>query len=184
MGRKALKQTWPHCNRDDRGSRCREDKGNVCNGRESALSDPDINHTRKSFEKLEFLVVQDIFMSETAELADVVLPASCFAEKDGTFTNTERRVQMVRKAVEPPEEAMEDWRIIMRLSNAFGYKMEYKTPADIMDEIASLTPQYAGISFDRLNGLGIQWPCPDKNHPGTRTLHKEKFTRAKASLQR
>jgi formate dehydrogenase alpha subunit len=151
-------------------------------GENPMLSDPDINHTRKAFEKLEFLVVQDIFMSETAELADVVLPASCFAEKDGTFTNTERRVQRVRKAVEPPGEAMEDWKIIMKLSNAFGYKMEYKSPADIMDEIASNTPQYAGISFDRLEGLGIQWPCPDKNHPGTKTLHKEKFTRGKGQF--
>ncbi len=148
-------------------------------GENPLLSDPDINYTREAFEKLEFLVVQDIFMSETAELADVVLPASCFAEKDGTFTNTERRVQRVRKAVEPPGEAMEDWRIIIKLSNAFGYKMEYGHPSQIMDEIALSMPQYAGISFDRLNGLGIQWPCPDKNHPGTRTLHKEKFTRGK-----
>lgn len=148
-------------------------------GENPLLSDPDINYTREAFEKLEFLVVQDIFMSETAELADVVLPASCFAEKDGTFTNTERRVQRVRKAVEPPGEAMEDWRIIIKLSNAFGYKMEYEHPSQIMDEIALSMPQYAGLSLDRLNGLGIQWPCPDKNHPGTRTLHKEKFTRGK-----
>ncbi len=148
-------------------------------GENPLLSDPDINYTREAFEKLEFLVVQDIFMSETAELAHVILPASCFAEKDGTFTNTERRVQRVRKAVEPPGEAMEDWQIIMKISNAFGCKMGYEHPSQIMDELALSMPQCAGISFDRLNGLGIQWPCPDKAHPGTRTLHKEKFTRGK-----
>ena len=125
---------------------------------------PDINHVREGLEALDFLVVQDIFMSETAQLADVVLPACAFAEKEGTFTNTERRVQRVRKAVEPPGEAREDWRILCELAAQMGYKMSYSDAGEIQKEIASLTPIYGGITYDRLGGAGLQWPCPTRDY--------------------
>jgi formate dehydrogenase alpha subunit len=158
-------------------------KGNIKTiyimGENPMISDPDINHVREGLEKLEFLAVQDIFLTETAQLADVVLPATSYAEKDGTFTSTERLVQMVRKAIEPPGESRADWQIICDLAKAMGSKeFEYGTPADIMDEIASLTPSYGGMSFDRLQKGGLAWPCPSKEHPGTPYLHKEKFARA------
>jgi formate dehydrogenase alpha subunit len=147
-------------------------------GENPMVSDPDINHVKEQLEKLDFLVVQDIFLSETAQLADVVLPGACFAEKDGTFTSTERRVQRIRKAVEPPGEARADWEIIVELSKRLGYNgMNYASPNEVMDEIAKLTPIYGGITFDRLEGAGLQWPCPTKDHPGTKYLHKDKFTR-------
>jgi predicted molibdopterin-dependent oxidoreductase YjgC len=148
-------------------------------GENPMISDPDINHVKKSLESLEFLVVQDIFLTETAELADLVLPAVSFAEKDGTFTNTERRVQMVRKAIEPVGDAKPDWIIIMELMNRLGYNKTYSHPAEIMEEIASLTPQYGGIGYERLEEKGLQWPCPTKEHPGTKFLHKEGFSRGK-----
>ncbi len=146
-------------------------------GENPVLSDADANHVAEALEKLDFLVVQDIFLTETARYADVVLPAACFAEKDGTFSNTERRVQRVRKAVDPPGEALADWEIICRIANAMGYQMNYASPAEIMDEIASLTPSYGGISFARLEKNGLQWPCPTPDHPGTPFLHGEKFSR-------
>jgi len=158
-------------------------KGNVkamyIMGENPMISDPDISHVREGLENLEFLAVQDIFLSETAQLADVVLPAASYAEKEGTFTSTERLVQMVRKAIEPPGESKADWEIICDLAKAMGSKeFEYKSPAEIMDEIASLTPSYAGIVYERLQRGGLQWPCPSKEHPGTPYLHKEKFARA------
>ena len=147
-------------------------------GENPMLSDPDQGHARKVLENLELLVVQDIFLTETAALADVVLPAACYAEKEGTFTNTERRVQRLRKAVEPPGEARADWEIICDLAARAGYHgMRYGSPAEIMDEIATLTPSYGGISYDRLWPHGLQWPCPDPSHPGTPLLHVERFTR-------
>jgi len=146
-------------------------------GENSALSDPNANRTWQALKKLDFLVVQDIFPTETTEYADVVLPAACFAEKEGTFTNTERRVQKLNKAFDPPGEAKADWRIISELAVKFGYKMEYNSPKDVMNEIASLTPIYGGIKYERLNEEGLQWPCPDEKHPGTRFLHKDKFSR-------
>jgi len=146
-------------------------------GENPLLSDPDAGHVRRALENLDFLVVQDIFLSETAALADVVLPAACFAEKDGTFTNTERRVQLVRKAVEPPGEALPDWQIVCRLAAALGYPMDYPNTAAVMEEIARLTPSYGGISHARLEKGGLQWPCPTPEHPGTPYLHAEKFTR-------
>lgn len=146
-------------------------------GENPILSDADAGHVAEALEKLEFLVVQDIFLTETARYADVVLPAACFAEKDGTFTNTERRVQRVRKAVDPPGEALADWEIICKLASAMGYYMSYSSPAEIMDEIASLTPSYGGISYARLEKGGIQWPCPNAEHPGTPFLHAERFSR-------
>ncbi len=146
-------------------------------GENPVLSDADASHVAKGLENLDFLVVQDIFLTETARYADVVLPAACFAEKDGTFSNTERRVQRVRKAVAPPGEALADWEIICRLANAMGYEMNYSSPREILDEIADLTPSYGGISFERLEEKGIQWPCPTADHPGTPFLHGEKFNR-------
>ncbi len=153
-------------------------KGMFVMGENPMLSDPDQAHARHALENLEFLAVQDIFLTETAALADVVLPAACYAEKDGTFTNTERRVQRVRKAVEPPGEARADWEIICALAEQAGYPgMRYPGPAEVMDEIASLTPSYGGIAYDRLDPHGLQWPCPDRSHPGTPVLHLERFTR-------
>ncbi|MFA6426446.1 MAG: formate dehydrogenase subunit alpha [Phycisphaerae bacterium] len=151
-------------------------------GENPALSDPNLNRTRKALRDVEFLVVQDIFMTETAEFADVVLPSVCFAEKTGTFTNTERRVQLVRKAVTPPGEARGDWEIIAQLAAKMGYNMHYNGSNNIMDEVASISPIYGGISFSRIDPLGIQWPCPHKEHPGTKYLHKDKFTRGKGKF--
>jgi formate dehydrogenase alpha subunit len=146
-------------------------------GENPMLSDPDTNHVEEGLRNLAFLVVQDIFLSETAELADVVLPAASFAEKDGTFTNTERRVQRVRKALEAPGRARPDWHILCDLARRMGYPMAYDHPSDIQDEIASLTPSYGGIAYDRLEAGGLQWPCPDRDHPGTPYLHKGTFAR-------
>ena len=145
-------------------------------GENPMVSDPDLKHARKSLEKLDFLVVQDIFMTETARLAHVVLPSASFAEKDGTFTNTERKVQRVRKAVSSPGEAREDWRIISDLSNRMGYPMRYESPKAIFEEIARVTPSYCGISFVRLEQDGIFWPCTGTEHPGTPCLHMDQFT--------
>jgi len=146
-------------------------------GENPMVSDPDIGHVKHALESLDFLIVQDIFLTETAQLADVVLPAACWAEKDGTFTNTERRVQLIRKAVNPPGEALEDWLIIKKLAEKMGYgdKFNYNSPRDIFEEIRRVTPQYAGITYERLGVDGIQWPCPHENHPGTPILHVEKF---------
>ncbi len=158
-------------------------KGLYIMGENPALSDPDLTQVRKALEKLEFLVIQDIFMSETAEYADVVLPAASFAEKDGTFTNTERRVQRIRKAIEPKGKSKPDWQILSEIGKRCGYSgIEYQDPSQIMDEIASLTPIYGGISYERLEPFGLQWPCPAKEHPGTPYLHKDKFAKGKGSF--
>lgn len=122
-------------------------------------------------------------MSETAKLADVILPGACFAEKDGTFTASERRVQRVRKAVEPPGLARPDWESICGVSGAMGYEMKYAHPGEVFDEMASLTPSYAGLDYARLEGDGLQWPCPTKDHPGTVFLHEGKFSRGKGLFQ-
>jgi formate dehydrogenase alpha subunit len=156
-------------------------------GENPMISDPDVNHVKKCLEALDFFVVQDIFLSETAQLADVVFPAASFAEKEGTFTNTERRVQRVRRALAPPGEARRDWSILCDVAEKLGSPMtfkgtEYIDASDIMDEIASLTPIYGGMSFDRLDDVGLQWPCPDKNHQGTRYLHKGIFSRGKGKF--
>ena len=151
-------------------------------GENPALSDPNLNRTRKALEMVDFLIVQDIFLSETAQYADVVLPSVCFAEKDGTFTNTERRVQRVRAAVTPPGQARSDWETICDVSTKLGYPMSYDSAGQIIDEIASVTPIYGGISFDRIDSVGLQWPCPDKDHPGTKYLHKGRFTRGKGKF--
>jgi formate dehydrogenase alpha subunit len=144
-------------------------------GENPAVSDPDTSHVEKCFNALDFLVVQDIFMTETAKMADVVLPSTCFAEKDGTFSNTERRIQRVRKAVNAPGKALGDWEIICNLANRMGYPMVYQNSREIMDEIASVTPSYGGITYERLETESLHWPCPDRNHPGTPVLHGKTF---------
>ena len=154
-------------------------KGMYIMGENPMLSDPDLNHVKKALERLDFLVVQDIFLSETAELADVVLPACSFAEKDGTFTNTERRVQRVRRAIGPVGTSRSDWEIVCDVASRMGYKMSYDSTETIMEEIAALTPIYGGIHYDRLGDFGLQWPCPSRDHPGTKYLHKGAFTRGK-----
>ncbi len=149
-------------------------------GENPMVSDPDISHVKKSLGKLDLLVVQDIFLTETAELADVVLPAGAFAEKDGTFTNTERRIQRVRRAINPPGKAKADWEILMDIMNRLGYSKKYMNTSDIMDEIASLTPSYGGVNYKRLEDpMGLQWPCLDEDHPGTVYLHKEAIARGR-----
>ncbi len=154
-------------------------KGLYVLGENPIVSDPDSTHVAKALESIDFLVVQDIFLTPTAELADVVLPGSSFAEKDGTFTNTERRVMRVRKAVDPPGDAKADWEIIQEVASRFGYPMHYESPQAIMEEIAAVTPSYGGISYERLEGQGLQWPCPNPDHPGTVYLHKDKFARGR-----
>ncbi|MHC1741760.1 MAG: formate dehydrogenase subunit alpha [Syntrophobacteraceae bacterium] len=156
-------------------------KGMFIVGENPMVCDPDINHVREGLQKLELLVVQDIFLTETAQLAHIVLPAASFAEKDGTFTNTDRRVQRVRKAIEPVGEAKADWQIIAELARALGAGgFNYTSPKDIMEEIASLTPSYGGISYERLDaGEVLHWPCPTADHPGTPILHRERFVRGK-----
>ena len=148
-------------------------------GENPMVSDPDLNHAKHSLENLEFMVVQDIFETETTALADVVLPAFCFAEKNGTFSNTERRVQRVRKAVNAPGEAKQDWQILCEIAQKMGYDMAYEDSHAVFKEMTSLTPSYAGITWERIDKLGIHWPCPDENHPGTPILHTTQFTRGK-----
>ena len=152
-------------------------KALYCMGENPVLSDPNANHTRAALGKLDLLIVQDIFLTETAQYAHVVLPSACFAEKDGTFTNTERRVQRLRKALDPPGQARADWEIIADIATRMGCPMAWETPAEVMDEIAALTPIYGGISYERLEGEGLQWPCPTPDHPGTPYLHKGTFSR-------
>jgi formate dehydrogenase alpha subunit len=146
-------------------------------GENPMLSDPDQTHVEEALRGLDFLVVQDIFLSETAALADVVLPAASFAEKDGTFTNTERKVQLLHAAVPSPGQARPDWRIIVDLARLMGADWSYGHPREVMTEIGQLTPSYAGITFDRLEEGGLCWPCPDESHPGTPILHLGQFTR-------
>jgi formate dehydrogenase alpha subunit len=148
-------------------------------GENPIITDPNMHHTIKALESLEFLVVQDIFMTDTARLADVVLPAACSFEKDGTFTNTERKVQRVRKAVRPPGEARDDLSIITALSRRLGYPMEYSSPEELLKEFGRLWPPLAGITYSRLEEGGLQWPCPSESHPGTEFLYKEGFPKGK-----
>jgi formate dehydrogenase alpha subunit len=152
-------------------------------GENPKLSDADRNHLNKALAKLDFLVVQGLFLSETAQVADVVLAAASVAEKEGTFTNTERRCLRIHKAIEPIADTLPDWRIIARLSNAMGYQMDYASAEEIFDEMASLTPKsYGGMSYERLGIDGLQWPCPNPDHPGTPYLHKDEFARGKGQF--
>jgi formate dehydrogenase alpha subunit len=151
-------------------------------GENPAVTDADADHAIKAMQSLELLVVQDIFLTETGKLADVVLPASSFAEKDGTFSNTERRVARVRQAIPPVGQSKPDWQIISEISNRLGYSMNYANPEAIFEEIRQVTPSYAGISYQRLEAGGLQWPCPNEEHPGTVFLHKDRFAKGKGTF--
>mgnify|MGYP001593588278 CR=1 FL=1 len=146
-------------------------------GENPMLSDPNLHHVEQALRQVEFLAVQDIFLNETAQMADLVLPGVSFAEKEGTFTNTERRVQRVRKALEPPGEARPDWAVLSDLAGRMGAPWGYRSASEVFDEMARLTPSYAGMSHARLEAGGLQWPCPSPDHPGTQILHAQKFSR-------
>lgn len=146
-------------------------------GENPMLSDPDLHHVEEALKTVEYLAVQDIFVNETAEMADVVLAGVSYAEKSGTYTNTERRVQLIRPALTPLGEARPDWQIIAELATRMGIEWAYTNPSEIFDEMASLTPQYAGMSHSRLESGGLQWPCATPDHPGTQILHVGKFAR-------
>jgi formate dehydrogenase major subunit len=151
-------------------------RGMYMMGENPFLSDPNINKVRKSLSSLEFLAVQDIFLTETAEFADVVLPASSFFEKEGTYTNTDRRVQIGRPALKPPGEARIDWQVICDLSNRIGYPMNYSTPGEVFAEFAALAPSYRGLNYDNLGTTGKIWPCPDPDHSlGELVLFRDRF---------
>lgn len=152
-------------------------------GENPVLTDPNANHIKEALANLEFLVVQELFLTETAQFADVILPAASFAECDGTFTNTERRVQRVRKAIEPiPGQA--NWQTICQMFAAMGYPLNYDSPKEIWDEMASLSPSMAGINYERIDQENsLQWPCPTNEHPGTPILHVGKFTRGLGLFQ-
>ncbi len=148
-------------------------------GENPVLSEADSNHVREVLPKLDFFVVQDIFLTETAQYADVVLPAASFAEKDGTVTNTERRIQRIRKVIDPVGDSRPDWIITSQIARKMGQKgFNFADPSAIMDEIASISPIYAGVSYDRLGVKGLQWPVKDKQSPGTEILHSEIFATA------
>jgi len=151
-------------------------------GEDPALSDPDSNHAVEALQRLDFLVVQDIFLTETAKYAHVVLPGVSFAEKEGTFVNTERKVQRVRQAVPPTGKARPDWEIFSEISNRMGYPMKYLRVEEIFNEIRLLTPSYTGITYERLEKEGMQWPCPTFDHSGTPYLHKDRFTRGRGKF--
>jgi predicted molibdopterin-dependent oxidoreductase YjgC len=141
-------------------------------GENPAHTEPNAHHVKDGLDNLEFVVAQDIFLNDTSrERADVVLPASSFAEKDGTFTNTERRVNRVRKAIPCPGEAREDWRIVVDLANALGAGWSYASAEEAWNEFADLAPNWSGIRYDRIEEVGLQWPCTDRDHPGSPYLH-------------
>ncbi len=146
-------------------------------GENPVVTEADTSFVEEAISRLELLVVQDLFLTDTAQMADVVLPAASFAEKDGTFTNTERRVQLVRKTIEPVGNSRPDWIIICDIAKNMGAKgFDFDSPEQIMDEIRTVTPSYRGITYERIEQAGLQWPCPDLNHPGTQYLYAEKFT--------
>jgi formate dehydrogenase major subunit len=151
-------------------------------GEDVVQTDPDSGHTRAALEALEFLVVQELFLSETAKLAHVVLPGASGLEKDGTFTNGERRIQRVRRALDPPGEAKADWEILLALMAATGLPQPFRHPSEVMDEIARVNPAFAGVSYARLEGDGLQWPVPEPGHAGTALLHVDGFPRGRARL--
>jgi formate dehydrogenase alpha subunit len=152
-------------------------------GENPVLSEPNLEHAQKCLQKLELLVCQDIFLTETAQTAHVVLPAAAAMERDGTFTNTERRVQWLNTVVNPPGEAKPDWWIVCQVAQRMGAKgFDFASAADILREINRLTPSYGGITPERLQTQGLQWPCPDPQHPGTMILHQERFTRGKGQF--
>jgi formate dehydrogenase alpha subunit len=158
-------------------------KGLLVVGENPMMSYPNRSQVKRALANLEFLAVSDIFPTETTELADVVLPAACFAEKDGTFTSTERRIQRIRCAVPPPAEARPEWTWICELMEKLGITSNYISPAEVMEEIARLTPIYGGVRYHRLGVAGLQWPCPAVDHPGTAIMHTEKFPIGRAKLR-
>lgn len=150
-------------------------------GYDVAQTDPNLKKVREALSRLEFLVVQDLFLTETTKFAHLVLPGASFVEKDGTFTNLERRIQRIRKAVEPPDGVLPDWQVVSEVSARMGYPMQYTHPSQIMDEIANLTPSWAGVSYDKLERPeGLQWPVPAQDHPGTPLMHAGQFPRGRA----
>ena len=161
----------------------REVRGLYVMGENPVLSDPNQAHVIEGLEALDFLVVQDIFLTETAQYADVVLPSCSFAEKSGHFTNTERRVQRINPAVTPPGEAKEDWMIIQMIANAMGSDWGYQTVADITNEIARVTPQYGGLRWENITLNGVQWPSNKNNPDGTRIMHQTQFTRGRGQME-
>jgi formate dehydrogenase major subunit len=157
-------------------------KGMYIQGEDFVQSDPNTQHIEKAMRSMECVVIQDLFLNETAKFAHVFLPGSTFLEKDGTFTNAERRIQLIRKVM-PPVAGLADWEITMQLANAMGYPMHYDHPSQIMDEIARLTPTFAGVSFEKIDKLGsIQWPCNDEAPEGTPTMHVGGFSRGKGKF--
>jgi formate dehydrogenase major subunit len=154
-------------------------KGLYCQGEDIVQSDPNTQHVAEALSSMECIVVQDIFLNETAKYAHVLLPGSSFLEKDGTFTNAERRISRVRKVM-PPRAGLADWEVTIALAKHLGYEMDYRHPSEIMDEIARLTPTFHGVSYDKLDRLGsIQWPCNDEAPEGTPTMHRQQFVRGK-----
>ncbi len=151
--------------------------GMVIFGEDVVQTDPDSGRTREALQRLEFLVVQEIFLSETAQLAHVVLPGASFLEKDGSFTNAERRIQRVRAALAPPGQARPDWRILLDLMERTGWPQPFRHPGEVWEEIARVAPPFAGVTWERLEGEGLQWPVPEPGHPGTPILHRERFAR-------
>jgi predicted molibdopterin-dependent oxidoreductase YjgC len=159
-------------------------------GENPLMSEPNLRHAHHAIENLEFLVCQDLFINETGRYADVILPGASWAEKDGTFTNTDRRVQRVCKAFEPFGEARADWEIVCEIARRLEKKLgreksakwDYRHPSEIMEEMGRLVPAYAGISYDRLDGDGLQWPVPNRDHPGTPFLFENTFPRGKAKF--
>lgn len=160
-------------------------KGLYVMGEDILLSEPNVSRLEEGMNDLDFVVLQDIFLNETARFADVIFPAACFAEKEGVFTNSERRVQRVRQAVQPPGEARADWQILLHFAQAVGVDWDYEGPADIYAEMVKDTPNFAGISHARMDeaGTGLQWPCPDAEHPGTKYLHEGGVLRGKGQFQ-
>jgi formate dehydrogenase major subunit len=151
-------------------------------GENPFLSDPNINKVKKCLAALDFLVVQDIFLTETAEYADVVLPGTTFPEKTGTYTNTDSRVQLAHKALESPGQVRVDWQIIADLAQRMGYPMPYSSEEEIWREIVSLTPVFTGITYERLAHEGIPWPCPEPDHPGVAIRFTDTFPHGKGKF--
>jgi predicted molibdopterin-dependent oxidoreductase YjgC len=147
-------------------------------GENPIISDPDIAHAEAWFRTVEFLVVQDLFLTETARYADVVLPGASFAEKTGTFVNTERRIQLAEQAIDPPGDARADWQILVDVSRRVGLHTPFTSPREVMAEISALAPAWTGVTYERLRGGGLQYPVPAPDHPGTAFLFADRFPTA------
>ena len=190
MGREEFERRWGERLSPDRGLTLVEMiqgaiSGHITSmyviGENPVITDPDRSKTIEALKRLDFFVCQDIFLSDTARFADVVLPGASFTEKDGTFTNTERRVQRLKKAIDPPGDARTDMEILLMLGKSMGYEKQfsYKDAQDVFDEIRDLVPEYRGITYERLKSGGIQWPCPHEGHPGTPSLFSDGFEKRK-----